>query len=595
MAESDSSLSSAPPTDDELEASILQPPSKKTGLHKYFKATTEPRPPTPEPPKREPSPPHEYVLADNDAIAFLVMFRSRFSDAFPRSLPHYGPQDIERGVSQAERVGDEVERLLCALLGICLNRKKDVERGHYGRALEDAVSSFQNQWPLEWKGVNPLHGGRNFNNMTPEERLVLLKALVLWSLNASEAVQTIIKESWKQTRRDDDKNQPRSVQPWLSDSYRRRYWLVEGQEDSFFRVYRENDAKTKKGNQWFSVAGSIEEVNALADKFVEEGTHNAKINADKLRMAVPRFEQGEEKRKRKQYRQERKAMFTRPEPGFGQYEGRTRGKRMRYNYDDGEDSGDESTTRSTRHGTPDDGPTITASGRQVKPRQHGVYGQSLHADQRQDLDSLGGEEESDDMPTTLPMGRSKRAATTARVASRTREVYRDDVESDGDEAQSSGKDWSGDENEPDVDSEPEFDGNEEEEDDEMSDEGLEADEIGAENGDTQESLIVQLRYRKGKSPATDGQTPGQSLPNGAVNGLSRPVTSIQEAMRDDTIEVALPAQPIANELRKEAPIVNAVHNAQLVIGGVNGVKAGMGMQNGVAHYPEPQLQPMDVS
>ena len=403
------------------------------------------------------------------------------------------------------------------------------------------------------------------------------------------------KESWKQTRRDDDKNQPRSVQPWFSDSYRRRYWLVEGQEDSFFRVYRENDAKTKKGNQWFSVAGSIEEVNALADKFVEEGTHNAKINADKLRMAVPRFEQGEEKRKRKQYRQERKAMFTRPEPGFGQYEGRTRGKRMRYNYDDGEDSGDESTTRSTRHGTPDDGPTITASGRQVKPRQHGVYGQSLHADQRQDLDSLGGEEESDDMPTTLPMGRSKRAATTARVASRTREVYRDDVESDGDEAQSSGKDWSGDENEPDADSEPEFDGNEEEEDDEMSDEGLEADEIGAENGDTQESLIVQLRYRKGKSPATDGQTPGQSLPNGAVNGLSRPVTSIQEAMRDDTIEVALPAQPIANELRKEAPIVNAVHNAQLVIGGVNGVKAGMGMQNGVAHYPEPQLQPMDVS
>ena len=130
--------------------------------------------------------------------------------------------------------------------------------------------------------------------MTAEERITLLKTLVLWSLNSSEVVQALIKESYKQTRRDDDKNQPRSVQPWFSDSFRRRYWLVEGQEDSFFRVFRENDGKTAKSNVWFSVAGSIEEVNALADKFTEEGTSNAKGNAEKLRSAVPRFEAGEE-------------------------------------------------------------------------------------------------------------------------------------------------------------------------------------------------------------------------------------------------------------------------------------------------------------
>ena len=54
------------------------------------------------------------------------MFRSRFSSAFPKSLPHYGPQDIEKGV--ADSLPDEnVERLLCALLGLVLNRKKDVE------------------------------------------------------------------------------------------------------------------------------------------------------------------------------------------------------------------------------------------------------------------------------------------------------------------------------------------------------------------------------------------------------------------------------------------------------------------------------------
>ena len=54
------------------------------------------------------------------------MFRSRFSDAFPKSLPHYCPQDIERGVEE-EVSGEQVERLLCALLGLVLNRKKDVE------------------------------------------------------------------------------------------------------------------------------------------------------------------------------------------------------------------------------------------------------------------------------------------------------------------------------------------------------------------------------------------------------------------------------------------------------------------------------------
>ena len=99
--------------------------SKPTGLARYFKPATK-KEETPSPPRRAPSPPHEYTLVDNDAIAFLVMFRSRFSDAFPKSLPHYGPQDIERGVS-GELPDEQVERYLCALLGLVMNRKKDVE------------------------------------------------------------------------------------------------------------------------------------------------------------------------------------------------------------------------------------------------------------------------------------------------------------------------------------------------------------------------------------------------------------------------------------------------------------------------------------
>ncbi len=68
----------------------------------------------------------ENGFADPFGVQFLCMFRSRFSDAFPKSLPHYGPQDIERGVVDPIP-GDQVERLLCALLGLVLNRKKDIE------------------------------------------------------------------------------------------------------------------------------------------------------------------------------------------------------------------------------------------------------------------------------------------------------------------------------------------------------------------------------------------------------------------------------------------------------------------------------------
>lgn len=77
MAPSDSdlsSLSSAPPTDDEAAMEIDAAP---VGIAKYFKKESE----TP-PPKREPSPPHEYVLADNPIIAvslFVANGRNRLS------------------------------------------------------------------------------------------------------------------------------------------------------------------------------------------------------------------------------------------------------------------------------------------------------------------------------------------------------------------------------------------------------------------------------------------------------------------------------------------------------------------------------------
>lgn len=54
------------------------------------------------------------------------MFRSRFADAFPPKCSHVGPQDLERGVAD-EYPSPQIESLLCALLGLVLNRKKPVE------------------------------------------------------------------------------------------------------------------------------------------------------------------------------------------------------------------------------------------------------------------------------------------------------------------------------------------------------------------------------------------------------------------------------------------------------------------------------------
>jgi hypothetical protein len=59
-------------------------------------------------------------------------------------------------------------------------------------------------------------------------------------------------------------------------------------------VYREsNPAGTQR--TWWSVAGSIEELKALAEKLeTKDGGPKAKKFATKILMALPRFEAGEE-------------------------------------------------------------------------------------------------------------------------------------------------------------------------------------------------------------------------------------------------------------------------------------------------------------
>lgn len=109
-----------------------------------------------------------------------------------------------------------------------------------------------------------------------------------------------------------------------------------------------------------------------------------------------------QKRKRREYRQARKQQFKRPEHNFSMYEGRTRGKRMKYTYSEDEDDvySDATTsrrsTRNTGTHTPAEGPTVTLSGRQVKSRQGGTYGESMLSGNNATasaFDNLGGTSE----------------------------------------------------------------------------------------------------------------------------------------------------------------------------------------------------------
>jgi hypothetical protein len=116
----------------------------------------------------------------------------------------------------------------------------------------------------------------------------------MWSLSSSDEISTKIRDSYKQTRHAEDENQPLSVQPWGRDCDKRRYFLIEGQDDTFFRVYRENHRYTRNA-QWYNMAGNIDEIRALAEKLEkEDGSQAARTLSARMTQAITRFEGGEE-------------------------------------------------------------------------------------------------------------------------------------------------------------------------------------------------------------------------------------------------------------------------------------------------------------
>ena len=389
----------------------------------------------------------------------------------------------------------------------------------------------------------------------------------MWALSSSEAIQAVIKEKYKQQRHGDDENQPLSVQPWGIDGDKRRYFLVQGLDDTSFRVYREGSRYTRNA-YWYNQAGTIDEVKALAKKLEEvDGTQAGRRLAGKMTNAIPTFEATEEvsngqeaslckqqltglqKRRRRDYRREQRARFTRPEPGYSLYEGRTRGKRMRYTYDDDDENFDSdatSTRRSARHSarnTPfEAGPTITASGRQVRQPRTGEYGESLLSAPPISTDELApgssdperrthsarparsGTEDSEE--PVRGHGRSTRGAVNGRSNPLKRGYNDIDGMSDEDDAQPSGDEWDSDKN---------GDGDEEMPDvgDDGDDDMDEADEESEEEDFEPKSLVVKIKVSPENLVKTTGRSVKLPLGNGTVYRSTEGSSLKHEIMADN--------------------------------------------------------------
>lgn len=381
-------------------------------------------------------------------------------------------------------------------------------------------------------------------------------------MSSSDAIKGIINKSYR-NRHEDDLNQPLSVQPWGSDSDKRRYYLIEGLDDTNFRVYRESNPQGFN-RTWWSVAGTIEELNALAEKLNNtDGGPKARKLATKMLAAVPRFEATEEKRKRREYRIMRKEIFKRPEPGFSSYEGRTRGKRMKYTYSDEEDFLSDSTvrrsSRNTRNPTPAEpvGPVTTASGRQIKAPSRMTVDASNNIVTTSPTTSQGHNGANTSKESSLgPSGRPKRSAainhgtngwTSSSSRKKTGYGSMDDEMEDYDEDDNESSPELGDDEEddhvPNDDSEDEEDF---EEDEEMADDDLD-------NQSAKDSMLVKLKVpSKGKAPESNGSTLDLNAYryNGQKHESTTQNVSEKEDMPEDKSEEVI---SVATSRKKDIP------------------------------------------
>lgn len=194
---------------------------------------------------------------------------------------------------------------------------------------------------------------------------------------------------------------------------------------------------------------------------------------------------------------------------------------MRYTYDDEDADLSDSTSarRSTRHqsarSTPfEAGPTITASGRQVRQPRTGDYGESLLSGHVMTADDLAPEYEGDDSEDPLQSGmRATRSGGNARKRKHIEGYNSIDVMSDEEDAD----EWDSDKNDGDDDDE---DMAEAEDADVESGVDARDHELDDDEVDPQElsTLVVKLKMRNQSSAAPTNDTPPTSPPQPSQSG-----------------------------------------------------------------------------
>lgn len=228
------------------------------------------------------------------------------------------------------------------------------------------------------------------------------------------------------------------------------------------------------------------------------------------------------------------------------YEGRTRGKRLKYTYSDDEDifSDDAPTRRSGRNASNNAAPAeprtrFTASGRQIRSRAGGLYGEALLSGQREDSEE---EEET---------ARPQRSRTSNNPNGYS--GYADDDLDDESEAQSSGqesgKDWQSENDENDFEGDDEGD-------------SASGDESVI-NGEAP-SLVIQLKYGKGN--ALDAPKPPIAEPPPVQDTKTKDVSQV-DGSTDPPGPVSEPKEPTKElELKAPADTPQQATNAPAVTG-----------------------------
>lgn len=227
--------------------------------------------------------------------------------------------------------------------------------------------------------------------------------------------------------------------------------------------------------------------------------------------------------------------------GFSLYEGRTRGKRIKYTFSDEEGATSDgiSTRRSNRRSgvsTPAEsaGPTFTASGRQVRARGGGAYGESALSGQNANTNNVEATDidhtsDGQEQPTTYGRGQRSAGRSTRNQGS-SKNVRSYDGTDEDSAASTSGEDWDGGD---DDDVDDQMVDEVEDQDLEMSDDEVsiaDGDDQGTTEDNKQRSLVVSLRYQRKLSPrppevsASQGETP---LMNGGPGSTITTASDVQ--------------------------------------------------------------------